>query len=219
MPPFLLDTVQGSGRGDRIPIPIPRIRGNVGVPYFQGFYDGLTQVDITNTASVTELPIETGFVITDNVVIEPRKFMIKGVTSDLYSTSAGGAATIQRVTLAYDLMETTLRDKIMLALWTPWKIFENLVITELSAPINFQTGAALKFDMTLQEVLIADSFYFGERDEEDYCMSDDRIDAELCDLNGGTRGGIIVDAVPPMVIIEPPPVVRNPDPPIFPLAF
>jgi hypothetical protein len=113
-------------------------------------------------SDVTEYPVEQGGAVTDNVRPKPIEVTIEGVVSD---TPIGKIADLrdnqgdngqEDFLPSVDALQVLLairdaREPVTIA--TSLKTFDNMVMSALSVPRDAQTGAALRFSATFQQVI------------------------------------------------------------------
>lgn len=103
-------------------------------------------VDTETKSQVTDIPLETGRKVVDNVVEDPFKFNIRCIESDM----TGDPRQI------WSQLRTLKKKASLLTLETQMDRFENLLIKSISSPENMKTGESLFFDMTLIQVEFVD---------------------------------------------------------------
>jgi hypothetical protein len=107
----------------------------------------------------TDNPVETGASLTDNAVIRPNRLTLSGVVSDLRLYDVSEYATdLPAPELAKDAWGRLkhLKDACEpVTVITSLQVYENMLVTGLSAPVNEKTGHALEFTVTLEEVEFA----------------------------------------------------------------
>lgn len=119
---------------------------------------------------VSEIPIEEGVTVTDNVIENPDEIQIEGFfgkyefkaensMSDqkLASISAKIPNVMQRVKRYYQELLRLKKAREPLTLVTGLDTFDNMVITNLNIPRDVQTGADLHFTMSLKKLPIIHS--------------------------------------------------------------
>lgn len=120
------------------------------------------------TASATKYPTESGSKLSDNIQNEPREVTIEGIVSD---TPIGNVATVRSSTTAaagtsldflpsdealakleslYESREPVPIDSTLLR-------YENMALTSLEITVDQQTGHALNFTATFQQIKIVDN--------------------------------------------------------------
>lgn len=117
----------------------------------------------TFESDVTEYPVEQGSAISDNVRPKPVVVVIEGIVSDTpigkmvdlrnNQGDAGGMNFLPSVdALAALLAIRDARQPVTIA--TTLQRFENMVLINLEVPRDRQTGAALRFTATFQQITI-----------------------------------------------------------------
>lgn len=143
-------------------------------------FDASINESYQSPARVTQHPVEQsaddpqGINVVDHVQILPRVITLEGIISDsplplqtlsleaftgAISSSALaetlGSATLSQ--LAYEKLEELKNAKAPLSLITGLTEFSPVVISNLNVRRNVNTGRALSFSLTVQEVIIVDS--------------------------------------------------------------
>lgn len=112
--------------------------------------------------SITSLPIETGGILTDNAHNEPDTLTMKGFTSDMHAIDPLGVVSIAtnpetRAKEAYRRLRL-MRDRLEpLSVITLLGTYDSMLITGIRSVKNVGTGMALVFDITLKQVLFAET--------------------------------------------------------------
>ncbi len=107
-------------------------------------------------SEVTEYPVETGGDITDNVRAKPITVTLECIVSD---TPLGDFVNIRDSgsipsVIAYSRL-TKIRDKREpVTIITSLDTFENMVLTDLSIPRKAETGHAIEFSATFQQIIL-----------------------------------------------------------------
>jgi hypothetical protein len=105
----------------------------------------------------TSQPIESGSSITDNTVIAPQKLRMTGFVSNLVPTGIAALPASERGKEAWIQIEELAKRREPVTVQTTLKIYENLLIVDLSARVDANTGLALDFTIDLEEILFANS--------------------------------------------------------------
>jgi hypothetical protein len=117
------------------------------------------------TATLTKYPVESGSPIADNVTKEPKQVTIEGIVSD---TPIGNAiAARQRTQASPDTtleflpsdealarLEAIFEAEEPVTIETSLKRYENMVLIDLDVPRDAETGDALHFTATFEQVKI-----------------------------------------------------------------
>jgi hypothetical protein len=101
-----------------------------------------------SSLNITEIPIETGAVITDHAVVMPKK-----VTLDI--ADSGAAAT-------YAALERFQESRVPFTLVTGLKVYNNMLIKNISTTRDETFSRVLKAKVDLQEVIIVDTAYAND---------------------------------------------------------
>ena len=132
--------------------------------------DASISEDHVSTAELTENPVEDGGDITDHVRIKPLELTIEGVISDTpvtFSVINNISGIINTVTSifgntsrsvdAYNELIKLQQSRDPFKVVTGLKVYENMILTELSIPRTAQTGNAIHFSATMRQIQIAKS--------------------------------------------------------------
>lgn len=120
--------------------------------------------------TVSEIPIEDGATITDNIIESPDEISIEGFfgryefesNSSMNDTQLSQLTrkvpdTMKRVKYYYQELLRLKQAREPITLVTGLDTFENMIIISLSIPRDVQTGADLNFSMTLKKLPIIHS--------------------------------------------------------------
>lgn len=108
------------------------------------------------TARATNYPIETGELITDHVVVDPISLDIQGIVMGATLSGSSGALG-GRVLDAYKTFLDLIDNKIPVIVTTGLKVYENMIIENLTVDRDRTNGASLVFSATLKEIIIVSS--------------------------------------------------------------
>lgn len=117
------------------------------------------------TAQLTKYPVESGSQIADNVSKDPIVVTIEGVVSDTplgtalqkrQSAQATPDNTLEFLPSneALAILEKVYDDEEPVTVETSLKRYENMVLTDLDIPVDGETGDALHFTATFEQVTI-----------------------------------------------------------------
>ena len=119
--------------------------------------DGYHTEHHTLRLSTTSYPVETGGALTDNAVREPSIVRLSGVVSDVLAASHSSVYTGKN-TVAWAAINNLMHNRILVEIVTKIAVYSNMIIIRCEATRDVNTGSeALRFEMTLQEVLRAQS--------------------------------------------------------------
>jgi len=112
-----------------------------------------------HSLSTTNYPIETGATLTDHAYLEPYRLTLKAIVSDLaplvpgiVSIAANGRPT-EALQRARSLLETREPVRVVTLLG----VREDMLITGLYPSTSRRTGRALYMDITLEQVIFAET--------------------------------------------------------------
>jgi hypothetical protein len=126
----------------------------------------------SNQVRLTKNPVELGADITDHAVIEPKRLNIVAQVSDTPLGTAAfgqivdlvtglfGTSTSQNITrsnAAYNAMVQLMDQREPIQVQTKLRLYENMVITNLSTPQDKDSSRIALMTITLEEVLITQS--------------------------------------------------------------
>jgi hypothetical protein len=109
---------------------------------------------------ITENPVEIGSTITDHVQVKPATLTIEGLVSDTPINYLTGVRNIFSDTLSkktYEELVAIQKARQPISVITGLKQYANMILKTLSVPRNADTGKALRFNATFQEILIVES--------------------------------------------------------------
>lgn len=148
--------------------------------------DATVSENHTRTATITQNEIEDGSKVSDNVVLGNEKFEITGLISEApFSRSnildiasqvqnqgfqalndaigsigsgvlSSAAASVKRI-IALTQLESFWKNKIPFTVLTGLKKYENVLINEISIPVNAKDGKSLRFTVRCESVRIVES--------------------------------------------------------------
>jgi hypothetical protein len=126
----------------------------------------------SNQVRLTKNPVELGADITDHAVIEPKRLNIVAQVSDTPLGTAAfgqivdlvtglfGTSTSQNITrsnAAYNAMVQLMEQREPIQVQTKLRLYENMVITNLSTPQDKDSSRIALMTIALEEVLITQS--------------------------------------------------------------
>lgn len=111
---------------------------------------------------VTTNPVETGSPITDHIQLMPDKLRITGMISDSSISDAvikqfsgiDNSQFLTRVQTAFDVLRKLKEDRLLITVYTKFKVYTDMALTSLSIPRNNQTGDSLQFNIEFVHVRI-----------------------------------------------------------------
>ncbi len=126
----------------------------------------------SNQVRLTKNPVELGADITDHAIIEPKRINIVANVSDNplgvaafgqivdLATGLFGTSTSQNITrsnAAYNAMVQLMEQREPIEVQTKLRLYENMVITNLTTTQDKDTSRIVSILLTLEEVLITES--------------------------------------------------------------
>ena len=105
--------------------------------------------------SKTSFPVESGASLVDHAVREPTKLKLQGWVSDLMPSADAAPTThhTERSTAAWLEILRVMDDRQPLTVVTALAIYDSMLITSVTAPVDRTTGLSLQFTIELEEVL------------------------------------------------------------------
>lgn len=112
-------------------------------------------------ANITRFPVEFGASITDHIINQPRTLTIDGLISDTPSGLVAlvvpglvtGLVSTPPGLAAFDTMKSWWGNKQILDVQTGLDVYTNMVIRNFSFPKDANTGRALRFSLSLEEII------------------------------------------------------------------
>lgn len=112
-------------------------------------------------AEATMNPVESGSPITDHVIEQPDKLRINGFVSDKPLTSSqsfidsfgagGNSASV------FDLLNSIIKARQVVTVYTKYKLYDNMIMTNLTIPRDVNIGNALEFTAEFVNVRFVES--------------------------------------------------------------
>ena len=178
--------------------------------------DGSIEEDTSQSMRVTQNPVESGEIVTDNIVEEPRRFVLTGVITDTplgvgaftdssaYAIGGGisrftgllGSSTpsgATRSSSAYQALHAMMLRKELISIDTNLGTFENLAFQSLSVIQNKSTAKAIHFRATFMEMLIVSSQYQGLQPENIVGTSGDKAAHATVTNSGAKATNLLTD--------------------------
>jgi len=148
-------------------------------------FDAVTSISHQRSAVPSRNPIEDGSDLTDHVTLDPITLRVSAVISDnplsiVESLLTSALTTIpdptafriaisqasiarlvinkiqDRMQVAFDYFEQLYRNRIPFTFVSGLKTYRNMVITNYETPTDSNTGQIIRFNLTLQQVFIAE---------------------------------------------------------------
>jgi len=115
--------------------------------------DLIPNADTRMSNLITELPIESGKSVNDNIVAEPSTFSLDAIVSNMIDEE--GRAR-EQPSLIWLLLQRLTRENRILTLVDELGSQNNLVIEELGRKENFMTGNSLQVHISLKQLTLID---------------------------------------------------------------
>ena len=104
------------------------------------------------SADVTSNPVEDGAPVTDHVIEQADKLTIRGVVTDapLNASSSilgfiGGGSADNKTQTVFDLLDTLIKKREVLTVYTKHKTYDDMVLTNVTIPRSAGVGEAIEF--------------------------------------------------------------------------
>ena len=106
--------------------------------------------------SKTTYPVESGASLVDHAVREPTKLKLQGWVSDLMPSADAVSTThhTERSTVAWLEILRVMDDRQPLTVVTALAVYDSMLITSVTAPVDRTTGLALQFTIELEEMIM-----------------------------------------------------------------
>lgn len=96
------------------------------------------------SAEATGNPVEEGAPVTDHVIEQSDKLTIKGFVSD--TPLVGSIPQISRSLEVFDLLYELIKIKEPMTVYTQYRIYDDMVLTNVSIPRSAGVGEAIEFN-------------------------------------------------------------------------
>ena len=150
----------------------------------EGVIDAIPEERHSYEVSTTDYPVETGGNMTDNAYILPRALTLRVFVSN-YLPLVGGLITINtrdRAVEAWERIRAVAAAREPVQITTLLETYPNMLITGMYPIINQNTGLTLSMDMTLKQVIFADT--------EITQLPPARVSGPASDRTSTTQGGM-----------------------------
>ena len=104
------------------------------------------------SADATSNPVEDGAPVTDHVIEQADKLTIRGVVTDApLNASAsilgfiGGGSADNKTQSVFDLLNTLIKKREVLTVYTKHKTYDDMVLTSVTIPRSASVGEAVEF--------------------------------------------------------------------------
>ena len=132
----------------------PHTRTEIGV--LAGRVDGYPIEEHRLDLRLTRHPVESGAILTDNAVKGQERLRLQGWVSDLQA-APGNELGHDRAADTWGAIVELFVNREPLEVVTALKVYHDMVITRAVAPVDKNTGRALKFTIDLAQILFADT--------------------------------------------------------------
>ena len=120
--------------------------GSALIAELQGRVTGYDTAEHRATMSVTQYPVERGGSLTDHAVALPKVVKLTGVVSDLRGHDPQ---------VAWRQLERLQDELRRVTVFTPVRVYRDMLIVKAEAQSDVRSGAGLRVQLELQEVLTA----------------------------------------------------------------
>ena len=106
--------------------------------------------------SKTTYPVESGSSLVDHAVREPTKLKLQGWVSNLMPSAdaVSNVDSTERSTAAWLEILRVMEERQPLTVVTALAVYDSMLITSVTAPVDRTTGLSLQFTIELEEVLM-----------------------------------------------------------------
>ena len=121
------------------------------------FFDGFMRVDHSSELEVTQHQVETGSSIVDHSYLKPKQVVMEIIVSDAHDSIIPGqfGQGRGRHVEAWNILKQIQSDRIPVSVFTKLGLYDNMLITSLSASDDYSTYHSLVATVTLREVPVA----------------------------------------------------------------
>lgn len=121
-----------------------------------GRVDVYTSERHTFTQASTEVPVESGSVLTDQAVAKRATLRLVGVTSDVLP-APGNTLSPDRATDTWNAIARLIQENVVVTVVTALRVYRDMLIGQATAQVDETTGRSLRFTLDLAEVLFTDT--------------------------------------------------------------
>ncbi len=121
------------------------------------FFDGFMKVTVSSELQVTSNPVETGASVVDNAYVKPQEIQMTIKMSDCLQSLVSGQFTggWSRSINAYNVLKKIQQDRIPVAVLCRLGLYNNMLLTKITANDDSETYRSLNCDVTLTEIPVA----------------------------------------------------------------
>lgn len=122
---------------------------------------GLGEVEILSmdhrqSSNVTELPVESGAVISDHIQDLPDRVAVRGMLGSLFTIRSGERYNkLNQVPTAWQTLRELRTTGTLLTFTSDLQVYDNMAIVSIRAPRNVRTGRTLVFELELKEIKLS----------------------------------------------------------------
>lgn len=121
------------------------------------FFDGVMDINHSRELTITENPVETGAAIVDHSFVNPAELTMNVSMSDVHRSIYPGQfeGSKSRSVAAWDILKTIQASRIPVSVFTPLGIYNNMLVSKLSATENANTVHGLSATVELREIPVS----------------------------------------------------------------
>lgn len=121
------------------------------------FFDGFMRVEHSRELELTENPVETGAAIVDHAYVKPSQLEMEIMMSDVHQSYVPGQFTEGpfRSNNAWKILRKLQEDRIPFSVFTKLGLYDNMLITRLTATEDSKSYRGLSAIVTLREIPVA----------------------------------------------------------------
>lgn len=151
--------------------------GNDAVSFSSGYlnmeFDVITSEDHSWLSTVTSNPVENGQPVCDHIQRSPDKLDIKGIISNasmkrwrgsLIEKVAGMLAPESEIQQAFDKLRKLMDDRLPVTVYTRYRTYPNMVLTELSIPRQPSDGDSIEFNAKFTHIRMVSTLIINSAD-------------------------------------------------------
>jgi hypothetical protein len=130
-------------------------------------FDAVLSESHDDLVDITQLPVESGYPVTDHVRPEPAVISISGILSDTPIAYAGAMlGEHPDANTRYAQLQRMVQSRQLMALSTPRRQYAAVAISSLSATVQSSTGDAIEISLILQQVRVVDAELVEEQRQQ-----------------------------------------------------
>lgn len=119
-------------------------------------FDAFFSVQHDTNLTITNHPVQTGASIADHAYMEPKQLTFEIGMSDVMQSIIDGQFSDHqsRSVSAYNTLRKLQEQRIPAQVITRLGVYQNMLISSISAPDDYKTMYGLKATVTMQEILV-----------------------------------------------------------------